>query len=501
MSGPAANAESGTDRSTRWRGFWGRLVIAVVIVSACMTSAVALVDRGITEKVGEIPRIAGIQVAPPPPGGANYLIIGSDTRAFVDNENDALQFGDPNSDPSVEGQRSDTLMVAHVEPSAQRTFVMSFPRDLMVDIPNQGFGMINSAYSLGGPNLVIQTLNANFGIDINHYLEIDFRSFREIVDTIGHVFVYLPGRVRDLQLGMLTPYGGGCYPLDGDAALLYVRSRELQVSDPNGEYVDPDTGEHWRNLDIRSDLDRIARQQQFIRKLAGLAISKGLGDPFVALQLTDNVLKYIHADQSLSRDDVNELVRAFRTLDVNDPNSVTFETLPVEPWPQDNNRLIPSQPDADQAVARLNTFGDDTPRVPKLQPSQVRVRVIDASGTNVGASVAKALADQGFRATQGKDATTPVAVTEIRYAYGQAEQAKFLLSYFPDAKLVPDPEVKGAVSIVIGTSFSGNITVPSTATTAPPASTVPGAPVTTEAPTTTESPTSTTLLPVDTCGQ
>ena len=152
---------------------------------------------------------------------------------------------------------------------------------------------------------MIDTLKANFGIDISHYLEVDFKSFREIVNTIGNVLVYLPGRVRDTELGMLSPYGAGCYPVDGDAALTYVRSRNLQISDPNGDIVDPDTGEHWRLLDIRADLDRIARQQAFIRKLAGLAISKALGDPFLALDLTDNVLDYIHADENLSRDDVN----------------------------------------------------------------------------------------------------------------------------------------------------------------------------------------------------
>ncbi len=149
----------------------------------------------------------------------------------------------------VEGQRSDTLMVAHVEPSAQRTFVVSFPRDLMVNVPGTPGGqlsMINSAYSTGGPELVRDTLKANFDIDINHYLEVDFQSFKEIVNEIGNVRVYLPGRVRDLELGMLSPYGAGCYDVDGDTALVYVRSRKLQISDPDGDYVDPETGEHWR---------------------------------------------------------------------------------------------------------------------------------------------------------------------------------------------------------------------------------------------------------------
>jgi hypothetical protein len=114
----------------------------------------------------------------------------------------------------------------------------------------------------------------------------------------------------------------------------------------------------------------------------------------------------------------------------------------------------------------------------------VTVEVTDATGTNVAPSVVAELGKQGFHASQGKAATT-IGVTEIRYGFGQAEEAKALLAYFPDAKLVPDAAAKDAVHLVLGTSFAGTITVPPTTTTAPPATTVPGAPVTTEAPTTT----------------
>jgi LCP family protein required for cell wall assembly len=484
MSGPAANAGSGAEASggerSSWRGFWGRLVIAVVIASAFMTSAVALVDRGITQRVSKIRRVA-IDVVPSPPGGANYLIIGSDTRAFVKDSgdpNDALQFGDPNSDASVEGQRSDTLMVAHVEPSSQRTFVVSFPRDLMVDIPGYaGKNRINAAYSLGGPDLVRETLKANFDIDINHYLEVDFESFREIVNEIGNIAVYLPGRVRDLETGLYTPYGAGCYALDGDSALAYVRSRSLQIADPEGPIVDED-GNRWRDFDIRADLDRIGRQQTFIRQLAAKAISRALSDPFLAVSLADNVIGYLKADQQLSRDDVNALVRAFKTVDVNDPDSVRFETLPVDPDP--NNPLVTLVPaaSAEAVVQQLRTFGDDTPKPATVTPSEVTVQVSDATGTNVAPSVVDALVAQGFHASAVKAAAT-IPVTEIHYGYGQAEEAKALLTYFPDAKLVPDVDAKHAVTVVLGSSFPGTIFVPPTTTT------VPGAPVTTVPETTT----------------
>jgi LCP family protein required for cell wall assembly len=484
MSGSAANEETGAETKMRWRGFWGRLLIAVLIASACMTSAVALVDRGITERVAKIRRVK-LTLASAPPGGANYLIIGSDTRAFVDNPQDAASFGDPNSPASgAQGQRSDTIMVAHVEPSAQRTFVVSFPRDLMVDVPGtSGKSQINSSYSIGGPELVIQTLKANFDIDINHYLEVDFKSFQEIVDQIGHVTVYVPGKMRDeVETNFSTPYGGGCYPLSGSAALAYVRARHLEIADPNGPIVDPVTGEHWSKYDDWSDLERIQRQQYFIKKLAGLAISKSLSDPFLAVSLADNVLKYITADQNLTRDDVNALVRAFKTVNVNDTNSIRFATLPFEAYPPDPNR-VQASPAAAQVVQQLRTFSDNTPKPATVRPSQVKVRVTDATGTNVGPSVVQNLAAQGFHASQSKAAPT-TATTEIRYGYGQAEEAKALIDYFPDAKLVPDPKAKDAVELVLGTSFAGTITVPST-TTSVPSSTVPGAPVATVAPSTT----------------
>ena len=192
------------------------------------------------------------------------------------------------------------------------------------------------------------------------------------------------------------------------------------------------------------------------------------------MSLADNVLGYVKADQTLSRDDVNALVRAFKTVDVYNNNALRFETLPVEQWSENRNRLIAS-PDADAVVQQLRTFGDDTPQPATVQPSQVKVRVVDATGTNVGASVVKALADQGFQATQAKTQAT-IATTEIRYGYGQSEEALALVSYFPDAKLVPDPTAKDSVSVALGTSFGGTIFVPPTTTT------LPGTPVTSGTP-------------------
>jgi LCP family protein required for cell wall assembly len=466
------------------RAFVGRFLIALLIASFVMTAAVYAVNKGIDDRVHQIPRVH-LALASPPPEGGNYLLIGSDTRAFVSNQAEAQAFGSAQSEG---GQRSDTIMVAHVEPSAQKTFVVSFPRDLMVNIPGYGRERINAAYSLGGPQLLIDTLHDNFGIDINHYIEVDFKSFQDVVDSIGKVTVYLPGRIRDQETGLTTPYIAGCYPLNGHDALAYVRSRTMEISDPNGPIVDPDTGEHWRLLDVRADLDRIPRQQNFIRKLAGLAISKSLGDPFLAMEIADDVLKYLTVDQNLDRGAVNSLVRAFRTVNVNDQNSIEMITLPVAADPQNPNvTLVPSD-DADAVIARLQTFGNNTPK-PLPSPSQVSVEVVDATGTGFGPGVVTALAGQGFRATAGAVAPT-VAVSEIRYAPNLAASAEALLNYVPDAKFIPDATATKAVKLVVGSAFSA-LVVPTTTTT------VPGQP----APSTTTLPpiTTTTLPPADQC--
>jgi LCP family protein required for cell wall assembly len=498
MSGPEEESTAGraSDRAARdvgtrlpWRGFWGRLLIAMVIVGVCTATTVAMIDRGFTSRVQNIPRIPDLRVAPAPPGGANYLIIGSDTREGATAQEDIDAFGSPEEEA---GQRSDTMMVAHVEPGSQKTFVVSFPRDLMVDVPGlPGKSQINAAYASGGPQRVIETLRENFGIEINHYLEVDFFSFQEIVNTIGAVPVYIPDVVRDQESGLRPfPYGPGCYFLDGGTALAWVRSRYLEVYE----------NEEWVPADGRSDLDRIGRQQLFIRKLAGIAIEKSLSDPFLGREVAETVISYLKADENLNRDDVNALLRAFKTVDVNDPTSVRFETLPVEAYPPDPDRLVASA-DADQVVEQLRTFGDNSPPPATVQPSDVSVKVVDTTGTNIGQGVVTTLAGQGFRATDGGARTKPVPITEIRYGDDQGAQAKALLAYFPDdAKLVPDASVKSGVTLVLGASFPGAITVPSTvATTAP--TTVAGTPVTTAPSSPASTTTTRTPVQADLCPQ
>src|SRR5690606_36675079 len=96
----------------------------------------------------------------------------------------AESFGDP---VSQSGQRSDALMVVRVDPRAETVVVVSFPRDLLVEIAGTGSrAKINAAYN-GGAQRVVDTIQSNFGIEVHHVLEVGFPGFREIVDALGGV--------------------------------------------------------------------------------------------------------------------------------------------------------------------------------------------------------------------------------------------------------------------------------------------------------------------------
>src|SRR5262249_52966153 len=130
---------------------------------------------------------------------------------------------------------TDTIMVVHLEPAAQRVIVASFPRDLYVNIPGHGYNKINAAFALGDneqdrANLLIQTLHQNFGIDIHHYIELNFQSFVGLVNKLGNISVYVPYQAKDDFTGFGVP-AGGCWSLDGEASLRWVRSRYLQYYD------------------------------------------------------------------------------------------------------------------------------------------------------------------------------------------------------------------------------------------------------------------------------
>jgi LCP family protein required for cell wall assembly len=297
----------------------------------------------IDNKVAGINRVdVTVDELPTKTEAANYLIVGSDSRDFTT--------GDPNAEKSfgdVSGRRSDTILIAHVEPESKKVLLVSIPRDLVVDIPGIGRQKINAAFN-EGPQKVIETVQTNFDIPVHHYLNVDFASFKRLVDLVGTVPVYFPYPARDEVTG-LDIAGTGCVPLNGDQALAYVRSREYE------EFIDGD----WIT-DPTADLGRIQRQQGFIRQLAAVAKGEVLADPLRTPQFADAALANLEADGGLGRSEILGFVGRFRDVDPNDSKSVEMITVPTVAGPAGTSlgsHLLLDEDAAAPILERLRTFG------------------------------------------------------------------------------------------------------------------------------------------------
>ncbi len=326
-----------------------RFVIAFAIVVVLTGTAVAGAYWETNRQVDSIERVdvTGLDRGEDvPPEGGNFLIIGSDSRESGTplNPGDEAQFGT---------ELSDTLMVAHVDPETKTGLLVSFPRDLWVEIPGYGSNKINAAFSLGGPQLVIDTLVANFDVPLHHYLEIDFAGFEGIVDAVGEVPVYFESSARDKETGFSQPFGAGCVPLNGEQALAYVRSRKYERLEDDRWMLDP-----------RGDLGRIDRQQDFMRRLASVALQDVGANPLEAHDLADEVMGHLATDDFLGTRDVLGFVGTFRVVD---PFSDAFEsvTVPTESGTElDAGTGLelavqrPVEPATGELMARLHGFGE-----------------------------------------------------------------------------------------------------------------------------------------------
>ena len=298
-----------------FKHFLGRFAIALVLVLVATAIGVSTGNRFFEDAVAADPDHAhpGRPAGAAGEGRTRELPDHRNRHAaFVQTDQEKQAFGTADE---VSGQRSDTMMVVHVDPVTQTGFVVSFPRDLWVTIPGHGESRLNSALELGGASLLIETLSTNFNVPITHFLEVDIQGFQKIVDTIGHVDIYFPTAARDSFSGLSQD--AGCRQLDGDQALTYVRARHY-------EYLDPETN-RWRE-DPLSDLTRIQRQQYFMRSLADAAIAGGARNPTTAVALLDNISNSLSKDQNLDWNDVKALINVFRDLD---PSSIEMLTLPI----------------------------------------------------------------------------------------------------------------------------------------------------------------------------
>jgi LCP family protein required for cell wall assembly len=199
-------------------------------------------------------------------------------------------------------------MVLRVDPDESQAAILSFPRDLWVRIGSTNRkSRINSAFDKHDPGRLVQTIEENFDIPVDHYIEVDFCAFKYLVDAVGGVKIPFEFPTRDRYTGLNVPEPG-CFTMSGDAALAYVRSRHYQYQEDG----------RWKE-DGSSDRGRIRRQQDFIKRMLRKAIDRGATRPDVAKRLIDTALDHVRIDESLT---VNDLLRVSARLRSFDPEAV-----------------------------------------------------------------------------------------------------------------------------------------------------------------------------------
>ncbi|HEV7685202.1 MAG TPA: LCP family protein [Acidimicrobiia bacterium] len=409
------------------------------------------------------------------PGSINILLLGSDSRAFVDDTADEKSFGDTKA---VGGQRADVIIIARVEPKTRRGVLVSIPRDTLVHLPKyKGLVLINQSFE-DGPQGVINAIKSNFGVPINHYAEIGFDGFRKMVDAIGGVRMYVPAPSRDhpgdpKNRGTgLDIKNAGCQTFNGTTALAWVRSRYFQYYEAGKWHSDP-----------TSDLGRISRQQDFIRRLMAQAVEKGALNPIRASHLADAAMANLTVDSTFNVKDALRLVQAFRPVGAAGIEMVSLPTKPV-------GVHLAVAPEAQPILARLRgevprPAGGEasaTAKAPKVTPADVKVRVLNGTGTaGAAGDTAGELGRAGFSPAGSGDAVTfGYAKTEIRYAPAAQAKAAFLARYLNGVgKLVADAGVKGTdLVLIVGADWQGVTAPAASGQAAAPASTTTAAPTT-----------------------
>jgi LCP family protein required for cell wall assembly len=305
------------------------------------------------------------ELTQPTGGDLTFLVVGSDSREGLD---DLRFFG------KADGQRGDVIMLVRLDRDDGEARILSVPRDLWVEIPGHGDGKINAAFSYGGPTLMVQTIRENLGIDVNHYVEIDFTGFIGMINQLGGVEVTFDYPARDLKSGLNVD--AGTQILDGKQALAFARSRRYE------EYQ----GERWVSVDA-SDLGRAKRQQQFVRAL--LSELKSPGSLAEAGAIASSVSENMTVDANLAGSSIASLAWDFRGIIT---GGIESETLPVHgDTVSGASVVVAEEPEAGATIDAFLTG------VMAIDRGPIRVQVLNGNGVSGAAgAMSDRLSEAGF---------------------------------------------------------------------------------------------------------
>jgi LCP family protein required for cell wall assembly len=424
----------------------------------------------------KITRIPGLDLdqdgrpAEVPRDAKNILIVGSDSRGDLAPGQGTQGRGDD----FVTGQRSDTVILAHLYGDADQAQLVSFPRDAWVPIPSHVSpdsgdvvpaheGKLNSAFFEGGPALLIDTIQDLTGVYVDHYMQIDFDGFQAMVDQLDGVEVCLPEAAKEKDSGIDLP--AGRQVIQGEQALAFVRQRKGL---PNG------------------DIDRIRRQQQFIGAIVRKVLSAGtLLNPVKLNGVITVATQALQVDEDLSIGQLQQLAFRLRGFDA---GGVTFTTVPVADLNGVRERqsvVLLDEEKADELFDSLRL--DVPPGTPEPAPSapagealivapeSVRVKVLNGAGiSGLGRRAAGDLEGVGFQIVGApENRGTSQQGTVVLHGPDRADSARTLAAAIPGATTELDPTLTRTLEVVVGASYEG--AQPVTVTGAAPAEQEPAA--------------------------
>ncbi len=451
---------SGTNPPARTRPRMGVIIGVVASLAVLVTSAAgyATVDNLIS-KVQTLDNVIDPGSGDGPAVGTdaiNILVLGSDNRDGLSRaEQSKLTLGHADY-----GQHSDTIMIIHIGSDTSHVTALSLPRDTLVTIPDYTDpngknhpahqAKINAAFGAAGggaagARLVTRTVQDLTGIKINHYVEVNFQGFLNMVDALEGVPVCLTKPLKDKASGLDLP--AGKQTISGPQALAYVRVR----------HIDP-----------TQDLGRIQRQQTFISSMIQKAMSGDtIRNPQKLSGFLGAALSSLKVDSGLDRNTMFDLANRLSGINI---KNINFITAPVK---NADYRGVPGLGSTVQLSPNLSKtifaeIANDEPVVAPVTattvavaPTKISVKVFNAGGVKgMGAKAATDLRTAGFAvptaaATAPNAAPSPATATVVKYDPRFDTSMLTLKAALPDAQFVPTKGLGRVFQVYVGSSYSG----------------------------------------------